>query len=204
MEKVFMTHDEVTQLLKDGYDMGRGWSQGKGQPKWHKVVYDKWREMWKRCYDPTHDEYIRYKDVIISDEFKLLSNYVKWIESQPRFEEFCSTHKDILWSIDKDAGGGHYFPHMMVLTTASENSKEAINRCGNSHLRSELIRKKTRKPVIGISNKNIILLSCVGDALNYGFKSTGVSMALKKKLPHYKRYKWFYINYKHNKVYRRI
>lgn len=43
MEKVFMTHEEVTQLLKDGYDMGRGWSQGKSQPRWHKVVYDKWR-----------------------------------------------------------------------------------------------------------------------------------------------------------------
>ena len=71
MEKIIMTHDEVLQLLREGYDMPRGWYKGKGQPKWHQLVYDKWRNMWMRCYDPNHPQHPLYKDVIISDEFKI-------------------------------------------------------------------------------------------------------------------------------------
>ena len=192
MEKQYMTHEEVTQLLKDGYDVERGWSQGKYQPRWHSIVYRKWRNMWKRCYDPEDKDYESYKHVIIADEFKLLSNYIKWIKSQPHFEEFCSTCHEVMWSVDKDKKGGHYFPHMMILTTQSENAKEVIDRCGGL--------SQDKMPVIGVSSSSILLFKKKIDARLYNFDPSHVGKCCKGKYGHkHKGYKWFYINYKHGR-----
>ena len=192
MEKQYMSHEEVTQLLKDGYDM-QGY-RGKEQPKWHEKIYRKWRSMWIRCYDPTHNDYPNYKHVIIADEFKIFSNYVKWIESQPRFEEFCSTCDKILWSIDKDKNGGHYFPHMMILTTQSENTKEMLGRCGNP---------TSKHPIIGVSSHKILLFTTEIEVRSKSFDAGAVGRCCKKTWQKrkniYKGYKWYYINYKHGR-----
>ena len=191
MKKEYMTHDEVTQLLKDGYNI-RGFTSRKA-PSWHKKVYYMWKSMWRRCYDPTHPRYQNYKDVIIADDFKLFSNYLKWIQSQSRFEEFCSTCNHIRFSIDKDAGGGHYFPHMMVLCTQSENTKEKNARCGYSHLHSEDVRKKTRKPIIGIHpTLPPLVFETYNDAKAHGYV---VRHCLKgREDVCSKGYKWYYLN----------
>ena len=185
-----MTHDDVSILLKEGYDMPRGWATGKGQPIWHKKVRTMWRSMWRRCYDPTSKDYKKYKDVAIADEFKVFSNYLKWIESQPRFEEFCLTCHKISWNIDKDLKGTRqYFPEYMTLCTKKENIGEMNSRT-------------KRRPVIGIKGNSIILLNSTLEAYDKGFDQGNISRCLKNpKSTHY-GYKWRYISYKHNKIYR--
>ena len=204
MPKVKMTHDEVLQLLKSGMDI-KGF-QGKNFPTWHRKVVAKWRHMWERCYDPTNPRYNDYKDVIIADEFKLFSNYLKWFKSQPRFEEFISTHNDIRWSVDKDKNGGHYLPHMMQLITGSENSKLRIkdkdNPMNNPTIRDKHYKKvkesnkRFRIPIIAINidNNTILIFNSLSQATDKGFKKSPISKCLNGRQKSYKGYKWYYFD----------
>ena len=175
-------------------DMPRGWSQGKHQPLWHHKVYDMWRCMWGRVYTDIH-----WFGSLIDPNFQYLSNYVKWIELQPRFDEFCSTCSKTKWSIDKDSkylGNRDYYPEYMTLMTQSDNSKEAINRNGT---------RIPKQPVIGIPldvDKKIILTLSMKDVTNYGFSQGNVGSCIKKKFRQHKGYKWYKLNYKHDKKYR--
>ena len=175
-------------------DMERGWFRGKTQPLWHRTVYHMWMDMWRRVYSNVH-----YFGSLIDPSFKYLSSYVKWIQSQPRFEEFCATCNTTKWSIDKDAkylGNRDYYPEYMTLMLGSENSKEAINRNGTP---------MPKQPVIGIpldKTKKIILAIGRNDISNYGFDPSHVRKCLNKKRKSHKDYKWFRVGYKHNKKYR--
>ena len=155
--------------------------------------------MWRRCYDPTSESYNDYKNVLICNEFKLFSNYLKWIQAQPRFEEFCSTCNNILWSIDKDNGGGHYFPHMVVLTTQSENTKLRNTLHGNPW-------KLNVRPIIGINKdtNSIILLKYRNEAKEKGFNPNNITLVCQGKRPHHMGYKWYYLNIKHEKRLRKV
>ena len=174
----------------------------KKYPKWHYTVYRMWKGMWARVYTNIH-----YFGSLIHPSFKYLSNYTKWIEVQPRFEEFCSTYSRTRWDIDKDAkypGNKNYYPEYMTLMLSSENSIEAINRNGNPMLKEEYAlksRRKCMKPVLGIpldDTKRIILTVARQDVSNYGFSPSGAHKCIIKKWKSYKGYKWYRINYKHN------
>ena len=93
MKEIYITDKAVIYN-----DMPKGWIRGKYQPRWHKKVYGMWMNMWKRVYG--HKNYF---GSLIHPNFKYLSNYVEWIESQLNFDEFCNTCSTIRWSIDKDA-----------------------------------------------------------------------------------------------------
>ena len=187
-------------------DMERGWVRGKYQPKWHKKVYDMWKNMWKRVYTELH-----WFGSLIHPSFQYLSKYVKWIEFQPRFEEFCKTCDTTMWSIDKDSkhlGNRYYYPEYMTLTTQSENTRERNIRNGHPMLKKEYASKSGRKrmkPVIGIplgiTDKTILVLSTRGVA-KYGFHPGNVSECLTKKRKSHNGYKWLKVNYKHNRKYR--
>lgn len=193
MNKTYMTHEEVNKILRNGWDMP-GFN-GKEQPLWCSKVASMWRHMWIRCYDPTDKNYNKYyKDVIIADEFKLFSNYVKWIESQPNFKEFCTTCHEITWSVDKDKNGGHYFPTMMTLCTINENIKERNLRRG---------KMNPPKPVIGISKNRIFLFKKASDATKYGFVRRSICSVCNGNKKTHHGYQWKYINYKHNKTFRK-
>ena len=89
-------------------DMPRGWAYGKYQPSWHHKVYDMWLHMWRRVYRDIH-----YFGSLIHPSFKYLSNYVKWIKTQPNFDDFCNSCDTVMWSIDKDTkyfGNKNYYP----------------------------------------------------------------------------------------------
>lgn len=180
-------------------DMPRGWIAGKYQPRWHEKVYDMWRDMWRRVYSNVY-----YFGSLIHPSFKYLSNYVDWIESQPRFEEFCKSCNITRWNIDKDLkclGNRYYYPEYMTLMTQSDNSIEAINRNGAPTLKKECARKRM-KPVLGISldaTKKIVLTIARQDVSNYGFEPGHVSSCIAKKRKTHKGYKWHRVNYKHNK-----
>ena len=185
--------------LKIINDMEKGWVRGNDQPLWHRRIYDMWKNMWNRCRNPKHKKYKNYKDCKIHEDFRFLSNFVDWIISEPRFEEFCNTCDKISWCIDKDmkyVGNRNYYPEYMTLTTLSENSKEMINRRGNPN---------PKVSVIAISDNKVLLFKSVHDAQDKGFRH-GCIKACIDKLPYYKThkgYKWYRINYKHNKIYRR-
>jgi len=199
MTKQSMTHEEVLSLLNKGYDMPRGWAKGEGQPLWHRKVVSMWRNMWLRCYDPTHKYYSNYIHVSIADEFKIFSNYLKWIQVQPRFDEFCSTCNEIKWSVDKDKNGEHYFPHTMILCTFSENNSERQLRCGNP-MKDPTIAEKNgrarRKSVqaINIFDGSILIFESVNDAKDSGFNVAGIYKSLKDSSKTYKDYKWSYLD----------
>lgn len=183
-------------------DIERGWIQGKTQPIWHKKVYHMWIDTWRRIYGD-----IRYFGSLIHPSFKYLSNYMKWIESQPRFKEFCNTCDNTKWSVDKDSkylGNKNYYPEYMTLMLGSDNSRESITRNGNPMLKEEYVRK-FMKPVIGIpldKTKKIILTLGRNDVSKYGFNPCNVSNCLAKRYKFHKDYKWYRVTYKHNKTYR--
>ena len=184
MLKVYMTHEDVNQLLREGYDKPRGWS--KEEPYYINIIR-LWKTMWQRCYDPTHPSYPLYIESIIHDDFRIFSNYYNWIIKQPRFREFCSTCDKIIWTIDKDMkkkDNIHYFPEYMTLCTSSENSKERQKRNPNPS-----------KPIIGINidNNTILIFKSPSQAIEKGFKQPNIVSCLKGRLPHYKRYKWLYL-----------
>ena len=188
MEKQYMTHEEVEVLLKEGYDKPRGWSRGKNQPKWHEKVFYMWRDMWRRCYDPTNISYPTYINAIVHDDFRIFSNYLSWVMSQPNFDEFCSTCHEISWSIDKK---GHYFPELMSLCTKSENSKRRIKEHG-SPLKS-LDHHWSRVPIIGINidDNTLVIFKSMSDT---GYSVGNISRCCNDSSKTYKRYKWYYLD----------
>lgn len=193
--KTFMSRDDINKLLKDGYDMPRGW---RVKELWRDKVYRMWKAMRYRCYLPASDY---YKDSLIYNDFKIFSNYLKFIIEQPRFEEFCSTCHEVTWCIDKDIkhpGNRNYYPEYMSLITQSENSKARIKDKG---------KPISRRPIIGINKDTgkVLLFKSKSEA-GGTFDSRTLHRCLTKK-PKYKShrgYKWYYINYKHNKIYRRL
>ena len=184
----------ITDEITIYNDMEKGWVRGKTQPLWHRKVYDMWRGMWGRVYTELY-----YFGSLIYPSFKYLSNYVEWIESQPRFEEFTQTCDKIKWSVDKDSkypGNRNYYPEYMTLMTIIENIKDMINRNGSP---------KPKQPVIGIpldEFKKIILAKSNSDVDNYGFNYRNVNDCLNKKRKTHKGYKWYRVNYKHDRYLR--
>ena len=192
-----MSEIKITEDIVIYNDMESGWL-GKYQPRWHKKVYMMWHNMWNRCRNPNHPRYKDYKDCNIFKDFNCLSSYTDFIMSEPRFDEFTKTCDKIRWNIDKDTkdpNNRNYYPECMTLCTLSENDKERVDRCGNSF-------KKDIVPVIGIKDDFIILLKFVNDGSSKGFDPSTISKCLKGKYKTHKGYKWFRINYKHNKIYR--
>ena len=186
MEKQYMTHEEVLSLIKEGYDI-KGFLS-KDKPSWHRKVYDMWKGMWKRCYDPSNGNYSRYYLSIIYDDFRIFSNYYNWIKSQPRFEEFCSTCDDIMWSVDKDIkvkDNIHYFPEFMTLCPHKENARAA----------------HSRYPIIGINitDNTILLYKSANDAQrltanDMKFSKGAISDCCKGARDHkHKGYRWYYL-----------
>ena len=177
-------------------DMPRGWVRGKDQPIWHRKVYDMWRDTWGRVTDINNWRYEYYKDCKILEDYQFLSNYVKFVMSEPRFEEFTKTCDKVRWSVDKDKkdpNNRNYYPEYMTLTTQSENSKERNNR-------KDLPNPKV--PVIGIKVDSIILLKSTKDGEAKGFDQSAISLCIRKLHKTHKGYRWYRINYKHNKTYR--
>ena len=175
-------------------DMPKGWSQGKDQPLWHKKVYHMWYSRWYKCKNSNNNMYKYYKDCNIHEDFRYLSNFVTWIMNEPRFDEFTQTCDKVMWCIDKDAkdpNNRNYYPECMTLCTFEENTKEMLNRRGNI------------VSIIAIYDKNkILLFKSIRDAKYKGFDSRNINKCLKGSYKTHKGYRWYKVNYSHNKIFR--
>ena len=125
-------------------DMPRGWAKGKTQPIWHRKVYTMWYNMWARCYKFEEHNSKYYFDCEVDNTFKYLSIFLKWIEQQPYFEDFCLTCSNTMWSVDKDfieRGNKIYTPSLIRLCTQRDNSLERISRKGSPMLNKSVSDK---------------------------------------------------------------
>lgn len=171
-------------------DMPRGWC---GASLHNSKIHDMWARIWGRC----HKEF-NYFGVTIFQEWKYLSNFVKWVESQPNYEDFKANPKG--WSIEKDAirkNNRVYCPKYCILTSVTNNTKERNTRLGNPMSNDESKVKmglKHRKARIGIPINvgPIYALDKLEDGYKFGF-TDDISKCCTGKTKSHKGYKWYYL-----------
>ena len=73
---------------------------------WKCPYYTDWVNMINRCYNKGFlEKQPTYKDCTICDEWKYLSNFIKWVDSQPNRDWIdCALDKDILFTGNKQYG----------------------------------------------------------------------------------------------------
>ena len=176
---------KITDTFYVYNDMPIGWRTGKGQPKWHNSLFNRWRNMWMRCRNPKHGKFKKYKDCAIDERYILLSNYVSDIMKLENFDKF-SENPDI-YDIDKDKidpnNRCYYFEHLTILLT-KDNLKESLSR--NNHY------KKAIKGV-NIKDDSIIIFNSMKEANEHRFNKDILKKCLKGEREDYKGYKWYYL-----------
>lgn len=91
---------------------------GKSKQVWVCPYYSKWRGILERACCPIYKfKYPTYKLVTICDEWKYLSNFIRWVDSQPnRGWQNCEPDKDLLSGEVKE-----YSPLTVVFIGKREN-----------------------------------------------------------------------------------
>lgn len=181
-------------------DMPWGWQS---ESKLNKIIYDMWWDMWERVYSD-----INYFGCLIYKDWKYLSHYVKWIECEPNFINLSIKLGG--YSVDKDIKLGnmrYYSPSTCTLVTFTENSSDVNNRkdCYKAmHTSTSRVKSSRSRKValMGISTSKVLLFFGINDVKKFGFTSTSVRYCLNSSRKIYKGYAWYYLNYKHNKIYR--
>lgn len=103
-----------------------------------KYLYDRWRDMLRRCYDKNSRMYYTYGavGVYVDDRWKYFENFVNDMELKDNIEKLKEDSKN--WQIDKDiicnekGINPHYYSNDTVkIITRKENTKERNDRKGN-------------------------------------------------------------------------
>lgn len=158
-----------------------------------RVISVMWLNMFERVFNDKREGYQYWKDSKIHESLYLKSNFVKWIESEPLYDELVKNPK-AGWCIDKDSkcpGNKNYYPEYMTLMLKSDNVKERNSRKGNPSL-------QIRKPIIGIplDNKNFkIVFPYVNWYAKFlgEFSDYSITKCAKGLKDSYKGYKWYYL-----------
>ena len=92
---------------------------GKLVQVWICPYYEKWRGILERCFDPKfHVSRPTYVNCTVDPEWKYLSNFIKWIDSQPNRDwQNCQPDKDLL-NIDNK----HYSANTVVFISSKVNN----------------------------------------------------------------------------------
>lgn len=92
---------------------------GKFKITWRCPYYVDWANMLERCYSLKFKERRNtYKDCTICDDWRCLSDFIKWVDSQPNKGWMnCQLDKDLLL-----LGNKHYSPQTCVYISGSLNS----------------------------------------------------------------------------------
>lgn len=92
---------------------------GKQERVWICPYYKRWKNILKRSICPRFKIiHPTYKGCTVTEDWKRLSNFIKWVDSQPNRDwENCVLDKDILF-----IGNKHYSPETCVFVNHAVNS----------------------------------------------------------------------------------
>lgn len=100
---------------------------GKSKVVWRCPYYRKWNHILERCFCLKYQErQPTYKGCTVTEEWKYLSDFIKWVENQPNKDwEDCEPDKDFL-----SVGNKQYSPETVVFVSSK------VNKFINDHGRS--------------------------------------------------------------------
>lgn len=92
---------------------------GKKKIVWVCPYYKRWKGMLERCFSLKYQEMQpTYKGCTVCEEWRYLSNFIKWVDSQPNRDwESCNLDKDFLIEGNKE-----YSPNTCVFIPSNLNS----------------------------------------------------------------------------------
>ncbi len=137
-----------------------GYINGKQIQKrvWMCPYYKKWTSLLKRCYSSKYQtKYPTYMGCTVDPEWLYLSDFIKWVDSQPNKDwQNCELDKDLLFN-----GNKHYGPETCVFVTKQVNyftllneSKRGEHMLGVSYSsRIKHYRVQCRNPFIRADNQ---------------------------------------------------
>lgn len=119
--------NDVDYIINESITIG--YIDGKQKQKviWVCPYYKKWVDLLKRCYsDKYQARYPTYVGCTIDPDWLCLSNFIKWVDSQPnRNWRNCEPDKDLLIS-----GNKHYSPETVAFVTKQVNYFTLSNKGG--------------------------------------------------------------------------
>lgn len=94
---------------------------------WMCPYYTKWANMLKRCYNKASlEKKPTYQGCAVCEEWRYLSNFIKWVDSQPEKNwQNCQLDKDLLFR-----GNKLYSPETVVFISGELNS--FLGDCGRN------------------------------------------------------------------------
>ena len=117
---------------------------GKRKNVWVCPYYRKWVKILERCFCPKYQtKKLTYKGCTICEEWKYLSDFIKWVDSQPNEDWInCEPDKDFL-----SVGNKHYSPETVVFISGKVNQfiKDKGNDRGNYMIGVDFIPNKSKK-----------------------------------------------------------
>ena len=98
----------------------------------HESMYNRWRSMISRCYNPNHKSYKYYKNCTVAPEWLCFENFIKSVPYLPGYEDMIN-NPDIVYSIDKDilqpnVTNKVYSPQTCMWIPLSDNVNEELKR----------------------------------------------------------------------------
>lgn len=102
--------------MKTSNKLVHGWGIN-DVPKSSKTrYYKKWKGILKRVFAGGHSD-VSYADVTVCEDWKYLSNFIKWVDSQPNRDWMdCEPDKDLIFR-----GNKKYSPEYCVFITKKLN-----------------------------------------------------------------------------------
>lgn len=131
-------------------DMPKGWTSKKNL--WNYLVYQKWFNMLRRCYDENyHKNRPTYKKCIVCKRWLVLSNFVEDICRIDGYNKklFLNRKLELDKDIKSNGTNKEYSLENCMFVTKSENSKQAAKTRDNSYCKNEDRIKK----IIASQNK---------------------------------------------------
>lgn len=168
---------QIPVISKNNRDSKNYYRWLKGKSLYHNPLYNKWRNVTRRCLSPKHISYKDYgaKGVKVCEEWLIFDNFVNWALKN-------GYHPSLV--ISRNGDEGDYTPDNCSFKTFSENHEELV--------------KRQRKPVCKIctvSHKILKIYNSSSDTKIDGFNDSHVRNVASARggfLTH-KGYKWAFV-----------
>lgn len=167
------------------------------KPQSH-YLYDRWRDMIRRCYDVSSSGYSTYGAVgcTVCEEWKYFPNFVRDIEAKENADKLKQKHKNPndRYEIDKDlikSGNKIYCNEYVSIVPHLVNVEER-------NLRHNYNKDKTQTPIFRITKdfEEFVRFNSITEALKSvdGKHASSISGVCRGDFNSYKGYYWHYDN----------